>query len=83
MTSVVAAQPWPGEKYGASDVRDDAVALGQAYLYEDVRVDFTGGSDQDSENRSNLLRLDNRGVCQEPQCHPKGKDGYTTPFGAH
>lgn len=68
MGASVTAMPWPGE--GA--IGDDTYGT----LVEDVRAEFTGATDFDGETRSNLLRIDNRGVCQNPNCHPKGTVGY-------
>ncbi len=72
MTTIVQALPWPGEGGTSYD--------GMGGLPVDSRTEFTGGTDHDSEGRSNLLRLDNRGVCQDPACHPKGKDGYAEAY---
>ena len=78
MTAIVQALPWPGE---GGDNYDGMP--GDGSLPEDVRAEFTGGTDHDGDGRSNLLRLDNRGVCQNPSCHPKGKDNYVTAYDDH
>ena len=80
MTSIIAAMPWPGTDSGHYDTQTGGTRLGEAQLAEDTRPEFTGSTDHDSELRSNLLRLDNRGVCQNPGCHPKGKTDYVEPY---
>jgi hypothetical protein len=80
MTSIIGAMPWPGTDSGHYDTQTGGTKLGEGQLAEDTRPEFTGGTDHDSELRSNLLRLDNRGVCQNPGCHPRGKDDYVEPY---
>jgi hypothetical protein len=80
MTSIIAAMPWPGTDSGHYDTQTGGTKLGEGWLAEDTRPEFTGGTDFDGELRSNLLRLDNRGVCQNPGCHPKGKASYLEPY---
>jgi cytochrome c553 len=62
MDSRVQEQPWPGQ-----DMEGSGVAT-------DEHLDY--GWDLDDDSRSNLLRLDNRGVCQNYYCHPKGTGEY-------
>jgi cytochrome c553 len=78
MTAIIQAMPWPGEGGNHYDGMP-----GGGGLPQDIRAEFTGGTDHDAEDRSNLLRLDNRGVCQNPSCHPKGKDNYTEAYDDH
>ncbi len=80
MTSIISAMPWPGTDGGHYDTQTGGTKLGEGQLAQDPRPEFTGGTDHDSEFRSNLLRLDNRGVCQNPACHAKGKTDYTEPY---
>ena len=80
MTPMVVAMPWPGEGGGHYDQLGNGTHLGEGWLPPDTRSEFTGGSDYDGESRSTLLRLDNRGVCQNPACHPKGLDSYLDPY---
>lgn len=80
MTPMVQAEPWPGTDGGHYDTLGNGTRLGQGYLPTDSRADFKGGHDYDGESRSTLLRIDNRGVCQNPSCHPKGKEGYLEAF---
>jgi hypothetical protein len=88
MTPMVTEMPWPGEGGGHYDTLPDGgngtpLSLGEGWLLEDTREDFTGGTDHDGESRSNLLRIDNRGVCQNPACHPKGTDSYLDAYDDH
>jgi hypothetical protein len=76
MTGVVKAQPWPGEGDGAWDELDNGNTLGNGSLAKDEVLTAGNFTDHDGDARSNLLRLDNRGVCQS--CHQIGKDAYTT-----
>jgi hypothetical protein len=78
MTPYVTAMPWPGEGGGGYDTLEggNGTSLGEGWLLEDTREAFTGGTDFDGETRSNLLRVDNRGVCKNPACHPKGTESY-------
>ena len=69
MTPIIQAGPWPG-------TGGNATPPGHGTLPQDTRPEFTGGHDYDNEIKSNLLRIDNRGVCQNPSCHPKGKSSY-------
>ena len=46
----------------------------------DPALNAGNATDHDGDYRSNLLRIDNRGVCQNPACHPKGKDSYLDPY---
>ncbi len=57
MDDRVGEMPWPGQDMTDSDVPTDE------------HTEY--GWDLDGNNRSNLLRLDNRGVCQNAYCHPK------------
>jgi len=80
MTPVVQALPWPGEGGGAYDQNGNGTHLGEGWLAQDTRTESTGGTDFDGESRSNLLRIDNRGICQDPACHPMGKESYLDPY---
>jgi len=79
MTPMVQAEPWPGEGGGAWDKLGNGTTLGEGWLAKDTSIGAGNFTDQDGDSRSNLLRLDNRGVCQ--RCHQKGKVSYLTSTG--
>jgi cytochrome c553 len=84
MTPYVTAMPWPGETdAGHFDTLDNGTALGEGWLLEDPNLNAGNETDHDGDARSNLLRIDNRGVCQNPACHPKGKTSYLEPYDDH
>jgi predicted CXXCH cytochrome family protein len=62
MDARITEMPWPGQDLPDSNVPTDE------------HLDY--GWDLDQDSRSNLLRLDNRGVCQNSYCHPKGTGAY-------
>jgi cytochrome c553 len=69
--------PWPGEAATTEDglpgmavdliAMDNWLGVGD----DDLTAQYL---DSDWGARSSLLRLDNRGVCQNAWCHPKGND---------
>ena len=71
MTEMVRAEAWPGEGGGAYDTLGNGTRLGEGWLAQDTSLGAGKFTDHDGDGRSNLLRLDNRGVCQ--RCHYKGK----------
>jgi len=71
MTPMVQAEPWPGEGGGAYDTLGNGTSMGEGWLEKDTSLGAGNFTDNDGDGRSNLLRLDNRGVCQ--RCHQKGK----------
>jgi len=80
MTTIVQAEPWPGEGGNGYDGMPGGAGLPDDLLISDALGTAT---DHDGDTRSNLLRLDNRGVCQNPSCHPKGKDNYVSAYDDH
>ncbi|TET16377.1 MAG: hypothetical protein E3J81_03260 [Dehalococcoidia bacterium] len=82
MTPYVTAMPWPGEGGGGYDQLGNGTHLGEGWLEVDPTL---GGNatDWDDDIRSNLLRIDNRGVCQNPACHPKGTASYLDAYDDH
>lgn len=68
MGDIVKAESWPGE--AGPSTYDGMTVPATAQESPQKTGKYT---DYDGDNRSNLLRLDNRGVCQNSFCHPKGK----------
>jgi predicted CXXCH cytochrome family protein len=64
MTGRAAMEPWPGQG-------DNDYAPGT-----EVDPSLPAAWDAEWDTRSSLLRLDNRGVCQNAYCHPKGTGTY-------
>lgn len=64
MTGRALALPWPGQS-------GNELVPGT-----EVDPDLPAAWDDDWSSRSSLLRLDNRAVCQNYYCHPKGTGTY-------
>jgi len=62
--------PWPGQSATTADGLPGT----------EVDPDLPGAWDSEWATRSSLLRLDNRAVCQNAYCHPKGTGTYTDGF---
>lgn len=68
--------PWPGEDATTDDglyspVVDTTAMANWTGVSNPLNGQYTDG---DWDTRSSLLRLNNRGVCQNAYCHPKGND---------
>jgi hypothetical protein len=61
--------PWPGEDATTYD------GLPGTAVDADLMASPDWPWDAELDHRSSLLRLDNRGVCQNAYCHQKGKEG--------
>jgi predicted CXXCH cytochrome family protein len=64
--------PWPGEDATTYD------GLPGTSVDADLMASADWPWDAELADRSSLLRLDNRGVCQNAYCHPKGYEGQYT-----
>jgi predicted CXXCH cytochrome family protein len=70
MSVYAASVPWPGDNTTTFDGLPGTATANATYL---AAMDW----DAEWDTRSSLLRLDNRGVCQNAYCHPKGQGDYT------
>ena len=73
MTPIVKTEPWPGTDGGNYNSVGNGTGPGEGGLHIHSRTGFTNGRDYGVGSCCELRKLNSRGMCRNPGCHPKGK----------